>query len=324
MRFLKTNKKAVKLCCLVLVFSTISTGCFKEKQSELPFSEVIGSSLAQADFFAKELCVVPKGSDNSKEPGLDAESSLIFDITQQEALYADNIYEKLYPASVTKILTALLTLKYADLTDMVTVSYNASHIAEWDAKKCGFQEGDKILLEDLLYAFLIYSGNDAGIAIAEHIAGSEEAFADMMNEEARALGAVHSNFVNSHGLHDDNHYTTAYDIYLIFSECIKDEIFLDIIHSPYHKLSYEDAAGTSHTVTYYSTNRYLVGREASPKGVTVIGGKTGTTRKAGSCLVLLSENEEQHSFISVIFKSETGNTLFSQMTQLLQMETSEN
>ncbi len=320
MKFLKTNQKTIKLCCIILGSCFIFTGCFQKEPPSLSFPGVIDSAPARAEVFAKDLCIVPTGEDNSSKKGLDAASSLIFDITDNEAVYADNIYQKLYPASVTKIMTALVALKYGDLSDIVTVSYRASHISEWGAKKCGFQENDKIVLEDLLYAFLIHSGNDAGIAIAEHIAGSEEAFADLMNQEARAIGATKSHFVNSHGLHDDDHYTTTYDIYLIFKECMKEDMFLSIIQSPYHKLTDEDKDGVSHTVTYYSTNRYLVGKEPEPKGVTVIGGKTGTTSKAGSCLVLLSENKEGHSFISVIFKSETGDTLFSQMSKLLEME----
>lgn len=320
MKSLKINQKIAKLCCLFLGSCLILAGCSKKETLGLPFSGVIGSSVAFAEPFAKDVCVVPEGEDTSSKKGLDAASSLIFDITEPKALYADNIYQKLYPASVTKIMTALVALKQGNLSDIVTVSYEASHITEWGAKKCGFEEGDKIVLEDLLYAFLIYSGNDAGIAIAEHIAGSVDAFADLMNEEARALGATHSHFVNPHGLHDDEHYTTTYDIYLIFKECVKQDVFLSIIQSPYCKLSYEGKDGISKTAVYYSTNRYLLGKEKTPKGVTVIGGKTGTTQKAGSCLVLLSENKEGHSFISVIFKSETGDTLFSQMSKLLKME----
>lgn len=321
MKFLRTNRSTVKVFCLILAGSLLLTGCFQEKQTELPIYGVIGSSaLTELVPFTKDLCVVPKNEDVDKADGMDAASSLIFDITEQKVLYADNIYQKLYPASVTKIMTALVALKYGNLSDTVTISYEASHISEWGAKKCGFQEGDKIILEDLLYAFLIYSGNDAGIAIAEHIAGSEKKFVSLMNKEAKRIGATGSHFVNSHGLHNDKHYTTTYDIYLIFHECIKDDTFLSIIQSPSCNISYEDKDGLVHKVSYESTNRYLIGKEAAPDGVTVIGGKTGTTSRAGSCLVLLSKNADEHSFISVIFKSETGDTLFSQMSQLLQME----
>lgn len=321
MKFLKTNWGSIRCFCFLLAGSLFLTGCFQKKQSELPIYGVIGgSSLTAAIPFTKDLCVVPKNRDVDYINGMDAASSLIFDITDKKVLYADNIYQKLYPASVTKIMTALVALKYGNLTDTVTVSYRASHISEWGAKKCGFQEGDKIVLEDLLCAFLIYSGNDAGIAIAEHIAGSEKKFAALMNEEAKRIGATGSHFVNPHGLHDSKHYTTTYDVYLIFNECIKDDTFLSIIQSPSCRISYEDKDGVTHTVSYESTNRYLIGKEAVPDGVTVIGGKTGTTGKAGACLVLLSKNKSGHSFISVIFKSETGDTLFSQMSQLLQME----
>ena len=117
-------------------------------------------------------------------------------------------------------MTALVVLKKGELTDSVTVSYNASHIPVAGAKVCGFEEGDVITMDALLHCLLIYSGNDAGIAIAEHMSGSEENFVRIMNSEAKRIGASHTNFVNSHGLHDDNHYTTAYDMYLIFNELI--------------------------------------------------------------------------------------------------------
>jgi D-alanyl-D-alanine carboxypeptidase len=318
-RFLKTKKSLGLLLGILLSVTFLLNGCGRGNQQESLY-HIEDVSLSKASAFSENLCVVPLGEDNGHKKSLLAASSLIFDITDQSVLYAENIYQKLYPASVTKIMTALVALKYGHLSDTVTISYEASHIAEWDAKKCGFQEGDKVLLKDLLYAFLIYSGNDAGVAIAEHISGSVEAFAALMNLEAKALGATQSNFVNPHGLHDDDHYTTTYDIYLIFQECIKNDTFVEIIHSPSYTLTYEDKKGEEHTVTYTTTNRYLNGKEAEPKGVTVIGGKTGTTQKAGSCLVLLSENKEGHSFISVIFKSENGDSLFSQMSQLLKME----
>lgn len=320
MKFLKTNRKIVKGLCFLFTGCFLLTGCFAPKQAK-PADPAVKAAflLREAAPFTKDLCVVPKNENSSYIKGLDAAASLIFDITDTRVLYADHIYQRLYPASVTKIMTALVALKYGNLADTVTISYNAAHISEWGAKKCGFREGDTILLEDLLYAFLIYSGNDAGIAIAEHIAGSEKEFARLMNKEAKRLGATDSHFVNPHGLHDDEHYTTAYDIYLIFKECIKDETFLSIIQSPSCHISYQDKDGGRHKVSYGSTNRYLIGEEAFPDGITVIGGKTGTTSKAGSCLVLLSKNRKEHSLISVIFKSETADTLFSQMSQLLQL-----
>lgn len=319
------------LCILLTsVLITSLTGCnsnvtiyqsFDENSQMIPYMSQDSTGVQYADSFAKDLCVVPLNYMIKKDAFMTAKASLIFDITNKEALYADNIYDRLYPASVTKIVTALIAIEECDLEDIVTVSRNAANITEWGAKKCGFLEGDKIKLKDLLYCFLIYSGNDAGIAIAEHVSGSVEAFAEKMNNKAKELGAVDSHFVNPHGLHDDNHYTTVYDIYLFFQECIKNSVFLDIINSKSVSVKYKGADGKTKKAEFYNTNRYLLGREQAPEHVTVIGGKTGTTQKAGSCLTLYSKDAKGNDYISIIFYAATGDDLFSQMTHLLQYET---
>ena len=121
-------------------------------------------------------------------------------------------------------MTALLALENGNLEDTVTISKTAAAASfPSDAQVCGLREGEVWTLEDLLNALLLYSGNDAASAIAEHIAGTEESFVNMMNSRARELMANNTHFTNPHGLHDDEHYTTAYDLYLIFNECIKNE-----------------------------------------------------------------------------------------------------
>lgn len=124
-----------------------------------------------------------------------AEGAGTFNLATNTVTYAQNIYEKLYPASTTKILTAYIALKYGNLEDYVTVSENAADQAS-DSSVCGLKAGDVVQLKDLLYGMMLKSGNDAAIAIAEHIGGSVEGFADMMNQEARAMGATRSHFVN--------------------------------------------------------------------------------------------------------------------------------
>ncbi|SFR99638.1 D-alanyl-D-alanine carboxypeptidase family protein [Anaeromicropila populeti] len=271
------------------------------------------------ELFSEDLCLIPLKEDVDKDGNLNGIATLLVDITDKETIFADNVYEKVYPASITKIVTALVVLEHCDLSEMVTVSHDAANITEAGAKKCGFLEGDKIKLLDLLTAFLVYSGNDAGAAIADHVAGSVEAFAQLMNEEAKKVGAVHSNFVNPHGLHDDNHYTTAYDIYLFFNECLKHEEFVKIINNSSVDISYSDADGNAVKKTFTTTNRYLNGKEAMPDGITVLGGKTGTTSKAGSCVVIYSKDKKNHEYISLILKTDSGDALFSQMSYLLKM-----
>lgn len=304
--------------------SLLLSGCAGNKVM-IPYSSDTNSmTLAELDkggesqLFAADLSVIPLGEDKGADKKLTAESVLLVDSTDNEVVYADNIYQKMYPASITKIVTALVALKNSDLEDIVTISHNAANIKEPGAKLCGFKEGCTITMRELLTAFLVYSGNDAGVAIAEHIAGSVDKFAEMMNEEAKEIGATHSHFVNPHGLHDDNHYTTAYDIYLFFHELVKNYgSFVDIISQGIVKIEYKGPDGSYASRTFSSTDRYLVGTQTAPEGVTVIGGKTGTTGLAGSCLVLYSEGENTHKYISVILKAATGDALFSQMNDLL-------
>lgn len=272
------------------------------------------------DYLSQDVCVIPKKKQSAKNSDsvMTAGASLIVNDTTDEMLFSRNIYKKMYPASITKTVTALVALKNANLEDTVTVSHKAANITEYGATLCGFQEGDRIKLKRLLYCFLVYSGNDAGIAIAEHVAGSEEAFAEMMNQEMRELGASGSHFVNSHGLHDEQHYTTAYDLYLIFHELLQYDLFLDIIGRSSYKLKYKTADGKSAEKTFQTTDRYVNGRAAAPNGIKVIGGKTGTTNAAGSCLILYSKDKVGQDFISVVLHAEGAESLYLQMNKLLE------
>lgn len=285
---------------------------------------VLNSEITETDFFATNLAIITGEDNKGDDPDITSEASLLVNITNNEIIYSDNVFEKLYPASLTKLMTALIVLRYGELTDTVTISYNASHIAESGAKLCGFNEGDVISMEVLLNSLLIYSGNDAGIAIAEHIAGSEENFSKMMNDECIKIGAVDSNFTNAHGLHDDNHYSTAYDLYLIFNQLVQYDTFLSIIDNPTYTAVYKNKENNEITKKFNSTNLYLDKKSDSLNGLeslNIIGGKTGTTSKAGKCLILLISDSNQNSYISLILKAETSSELYLQMSHLLSMLT---
>lgn len=144
-----------------------------------------------------------------------AEGAGAFNIDTHQVLYSQNLFEKLYPASTTKILTAYIILKNCDLNATVTVSHDAANPGH-SSSVCGLKEGDVITVQDLLYGLLLESGNDAAIALAEYCSGSVEEFAKLMNSTAKSFGATNSSFVNPSGLPDENHYTTIYDMYLIF------------------------------------------------------------------------------------------------------------
>lgn len=242
----------------------------------------------------------------------------LFDVDNAKVDYAQNVFDKLYPASTTKILTALIALENTDLTDVVTVADEAG-VDQFaaDESTCGIEAGDKLTMKDLLYGMLLESGNDNAAAIAYYISGSMDGFADLMNQRAKELLATHSHFVNSNGLHDEDHYTTAYDLYLIFNECIKHKEFVDIINTNFYTATITSADGTERAMEWAPTNYYQQGIAEAPEGVTVIGGKTGTTDEAGSCLILLTKDAEKHSYISIVMGADTKDILYQDMTTIL-------
>lgn len=267
--------------------------------------------------FASGLCVVNSNIDSSDVDMTAASGAGLFDIKNCNTLYAKNAHEKLYPASLTKVMTALVAMKHGSNEMMLTASANVK-IQESGAQVCGIKEGDQMTLDQALHLLLLNSANDAAVMIAEGIAGSVEAFADMMNEEALLLGATNTHFVNPHGLPDDNHYTTVYDMYLIMNEAINYSSFNDIIHMDTYTTVYTDKNGASKEITVNNTNRYIQGTAQAPSGITVMGGKTGTTNAAGHCLVLLSRDSSSKPYISIIMRAESGDLLYSQMTDLLE------
>ena len=203
-----------------------------------------------------------------------------------------------------------------NLEDYVTVSENAANQAS-DSSVCGLKAGDVVQLKDLLYGMMLKSGNDAAIAIAEHLGGSVEGFADMMNQEALAMGATRSHFVNPNGLPDENHYTSVYDLYLIFQNAVHNQTFVDIISTMSYDVVYTDVNGSSVEKTWENTNQYLTGKEKAPEGITVVGGKTGTTGAAGYCLVLYSYNASGQPIVSIVLKADGKSNLYLLMNEML-------
>lgn len=300
------------------------TGCSSSTNDILSYEASYESNIALSvadtnKLYASNLCVIPEDELTKADPAMTSSASLIVNRTKNEVVYANNIYDVLYPASITKIVTALVALKQGKLDDILEISYEASHITEVGAKLCGFNEGDQISFDTLLNSLLVYSGNDAGIAIAEYIAGSEEAFSKLMNEEVAKLGATHSNFVNSHGLHDKNHYTTAYDIYLIFNELLNFDSFKNIINQSSYKAEYTNHEGKEIAKIFPNSNLYLAGDFKAPSDITVLGGKTGTTNAAGYCLVILSEDSNGDEYISIVLNASSRTDLYNQMNHLLSL-----
>lgn len=315
----KRNLAILLILVLILGGCQKSSDQFFSYQDFIPSANIdLGIELSENDFLARNLVILADEEVSTNDDLIDSEAAFLCDVTNTQSLYSKNPHERLYPASLTKLMTALVVLKHGELTDSVTISYNASNITVPGAKVCGFKEGDVITLDTLLHSLLIYSGNDAGIAIAEHMSGSEEAFVKLMNSEAKKISASHTNFVNSHGLHDDNHYSTAYDMYLIFNELIQYDTFLNIINQSSYTALYKDKDKKDKELIFKTTNLYLREEKDVPEGITIVGGKTGLTYKAGNCLILLSKDDSQGSqYISLILKAADSSSLYSDMFSLL-------
>ena len=270
-----------------------------------------------ADAFAVNLCISEHDvTDTAFADTENTGSAILFDVNNAEVLYSENAHEKLSPASLTKVLTALVALKHSTPDTMLTAT-EAVYVNESGAQLCGLKAGDTMTLNQALHIALLNSANDAALLIAENVGGSVEEFVAMMNEEARLLGATNSNFVNPHGLTETEQYTTAYDLYLIFNEAIKQEKFVEIIQMSSYETTYYNGAGEPQQISVRNTNKYVNGDVSVPDNVTVIGGKTGTTNAAGHCLMVLSKDTNGAPYVSVILKAASRDRLYAQMTDLL-------
>jgi D-alanyl-D-alanine carboxypeptidase len=161
-------------------------------------------------------------------PNVYAEAAIVMDASTGLILYEKNMNGAYYPASITKILSSLIIIENSSPGEVVTFSRDAVFNVELDSTRIGIDVGEQLTIQQCLYGILLESANEVTYAAAEHVAGSISAFSDMMNEKAKSLGALNSNFVNPHGLPDDNHYTTAYDMALITREAMKNETFRKI------------------------------------------------------------------------------------------------
>lgn len=322
-----TNKRRLFCIGLVLIFCmSFLTGCGNAAFS-FPYNADYGVSTFQVTEevlnasrvtpFAQDLCIVTTDVANSEIDISRAGAALLCDVNNKDVMYAFNVHEQMHPASLTKIMTALVAMKYGSM-DQVLTATNSVYISESGAQLLGLRPGDTMTLAQALHFLLMYSANDVAMLIAEGVGGSVNEFVALMNAEAKALGATNTNFMNPHGLTQDNHYSTAYDLYLIFNEAIKYETFREIIHMSSYSTVYYDGDGDEKEADIRTTNRFL--REAdmeAPDNATVVGGKTGTTNAAGHCLILLSRDTSGAPYISVILRSETNDDLYYEMTDLL-------
>ncbi|MGA2517301.1 MAG: D-alanyl-D-alanine carboxypeptidase family protein [Thermodesulfobacteriota bacterium] len=234
---------------------------------------------------------------------MDARSAVIREASTGRVLYAKNPDLRLPPASTAKLMTAILVIEKANLNDVVTISKNASRVRPL---KAGFKKGDKVTVEELLYAALIKSANDAAVALAEVVAGSEENFVCLMNQKTAVLGAKDTQFINATGLPGPRQYTTAFDLSTIMVSALSYPKLREIIGTPVAEFSTRDGRHLS----LKNTDKLLWSDEC------VIGGKTGYTFTAGHCFVGAAEREKA-TIIVALLGSPSRNRLWKETEALI-------
>lgn len=229
----------------------------------------------------------------SSEPDISAGAAILIDSSSQRILYSKNETEKMYPASTTKILTAILTIENCNLDDIVTVPYEAISSIPSGYSVAALQAGEQLTVEQLLQVMMVYSANDAANVLAYHICGSIDAFANLMNNKVSELGLTNTHFTNPSGMHDNNHYTTAYDLSIIMKYCMQNSIFRNLSSLKYCRIP---ATNKYDERVFNTTNELLKydNREVASNYYYkyAIAGKTGYTTQAKNCLVSVSNKDD--------------------------------
>lgn len=240
----------------------------------------------------------------SNSPALDATAALLVSPDSGMVLYSKNADQKRYPASTTKIMTALLTLEnVSNLDETVTSEAVDFENVTADSSNAGILLGEQVTVRDLLYALMLPSANEAAYMLARHVGGSWEQFVDMMNDRAAELGCTGTHFCNPCGLHEEDHYTTAYDLYLIAKEAMKDVTFRDIVSTVQHRMA---KTNLHEERIIYTTNQLIFSSFQPWSYANCLGIKTGHTSQAGNCFVGYAEYGDAKLFSVVLGCSDSS------------------
>jgi len=229
-------------------------------------------------------CILPTASFAAR---MQSRAALVMDASTGKILYAKNPDLKCLPASTTKLMTAIVTMENADLNDVVTISSKAAHVPP---HRAGFKEGDRVMIDELLHAALIGSANDAAVALAEAVAGSEERFVELMNTKAIEIGATNTRFINANGLPGPGQYITVHDLAKIMDYALRYKKLKAIIGTRVTEVS----TMGGNTKLIRNTNRLLWSEED------LVGGKTGYTNKARHCFVCAAERKRDTIIVALL------------------------
>lgn len=291
----------------ITIFSIILTTFFSNIYAQ-PTSVVETTTEATTE----EPSVINNYADSSKVLNIDARGAILIDANTGVTIYEKNSHEKLYPASITKIMTAYLACKYGKFDDTLTASHNAIYGIGQGSSIIGIKEGEQISFLDGLYGIMMESANEVCMMVAEHIDGTVEKFVERMNKQAQDWGCKDTHFNNPHGFHDVDHYTTPYDMSLIAFNAIKDENFSKIWGTVDHTIPANNK----------SPQRFLHNKDKMLKPTSdyyyqyAIGGKTGFHDDAKNTLVTCAEKDGV-KLISVVMKANGYNQAYTDSKTLL-------
>ena len=232
-------------------------------------------------------------------PAIGAEGAILMEADSGTVLYAKNIHEHLYPASITKLLTGLLAYEKLSMDDMVEFSETAVFSIEFGSSSIGIDPGEALTVEQSLYALMVASANEVAAGLAEKMGGSLDKFPDMMNSRAESLGCTDSHFTNPHGLFDEDHYTSAYDMALIAREYFSHEELAKIANAPTYYMAASDRQPEEFTLF---NKHKLINGEIEYEGI--LGGKTGYVEMSRQTLVTCAERNGM-KLICVILREES-------------------
>lgn len=245
----------------------------------------------------------------TSEPVVNTPSCILLNLNTGKILYSKNANEKYYPASTTKVMTAILALENCNLTDMATVSHDAVFNVPVGYTNAALVEGEEISIRDLLYALMVPSANDAAFVLAEHIAGTVDNFSDMMNQKAEEIGCKNTHFVNPNGIHSEDHYSTAYDLALIGQYAMKNEALRKIVSTTQYTLPTTNKYDKTDRIL--STTNELIKTSSRYYYEYATGCKTGYTDAAKNCIIATAKKDNVELLAVVLYgsRSEDGISL---------------
>ena len=253
------------------------------------------------DFSEIEKNIEPIKEENENLLNIYSEAAILIEAKTGKILYDKDIYSRKYPASTTKILTAIIAIEECDLEEKVTASYSAVHSVKSGYTIADIQEGETFTVKELLNVLMLQSANEAANILAEHISGSTEGFSKLMNQKAKEIGCLDSNFVNANGAHSEEHYSTAYDLVMIAKYCMQNETFRELVKTeecslPTTEMFEEERVFRNTNSLMQANSRYYY---PYCNGI-----KTGYTTPAKNCLIS-SSNKNGFELISVILHAES-------------------